>query len=177
MQIVVRSKTSFSFSESYEYHFYHFFNKNIAMGLEPERLLLCLEILMLPHIIYTKKRIFRYYTGFSFFLFIWISTLEKDQERLIRHERIHYRQQTELLFVFHWLLYGLFYLISRIKGQRHYIAYRYNPFEIEAYQHDTDASYLNRRRHYAWTKSFGVFIKNLNRKPDNRIPVRKEIRF
>lgn len=132
---------------------------------------------MLPRIIYTKNRIFRYYTGFSFFIFIWISNLETDQERLIRHERIHFRQQVELLFVFHWLLYGLFYLISRLKGHRHYIAYRYNPFEIEAYQHDRDALYLSRRNPYAWTKSLKTFILYLNRKKDYDIPENKEITF
>jgi hypothetical protein len=132
---------------------------------------------MFPRIIYTKNRIFKYYTGFSFFLFIWISTLEKDQERLIRHEQIHFRQQIELLFIFHWLLYGFFYLISRLNGQRHYIAYRYNPFEIEAYQHDTDTCYLSRRSAFAWIKSVRPFLSTLNRKMDDQIPERKEITF
>lgn len=132
---------------------------------------------MFPWIIYTKSRIFRYYTGFSFFLFIWISVLEKDKERLIRHERIHFRQQLELLFVFHWLLYGLFYVISRLKGQRHYIAYRYNPFEIEAYQHDRDKQYLGRRKAYAWMKTLRLFRETLTKNMQDQIPEKKEITF
>jgi hypothetical protein len=132
---------------------------------------------MLPRIVYTKNRIFKYYTGFSFFIFIWISSLEKDQPRLLRHEKIHFRQQIELLFIIHWLLYGLFYLISRLNGQRHYIAYRYNPFEIEAYQHDADVDYLNRRRAFAWTKSMAPFIRSLRNKTNNDIPDKKEISF
>jgi hypothetical protein len=114
---------------------------------------------MLPIVIRTKKRIFRYYTGFSFFVFIWISDLESDRARLIRHERIHFYQQLGLLFVFHWLLYCIFYLVLRIKGQRHYIAYRYNPFEQEAYENDDDPSYAGRRRLFQWVKYYKKFIQ------------------
>lgn len=108
--------------------------------------------LMLPIVIRTRKKIFRHYTGFSFFLFIWISDLESQRERLIRHERIHFFQQLELLFIFHWLLYAYFYIISRLKGHEHYIAYRYNPFELEAYGNDSDESYLRSRKAFAWTR-------------------------
>jgi hypothetical protein len=132
---------------------------------------------MLPFIFYTKKRIFRNYTGFSFFIFIWISKLEKNQQRLILHEKIHFRQQLELLFIFHWLMYGTFYLISRLKGQRHYIAYRFNPFEIEAYQHDSDEHYLSRRKPFAWIRSIRPFMETLNQNIDEQIPKKKEISF
>jgi hypothetical protein len=78
--------------------------------------------------------------------------LEKDQSRLIRHEKIHFKQQVELLFVGHWILYGVFYLASRYKRHRHYIAYRYNPFEIEAYENDIQQDYLKKRTPFAWLK-------------------------
>jgi hypothetical protein len=130
---------------------------------------------MLPRIIFTKQRIFRYYTGFSFFVFIWISKLENDQERLIRHERIHFYQQIELLFVFHWLLYGLFYLVSRLKGKGHYIAYRYNPFELEAYKHDNEPDYLNRRSAFAWSRYLKDYFQTLIKDMRAGIPKEKEI--
>jgi hypothetical protein len=132
---------------------------------------------MLPILFKTRKRIFRHYTGFSFFVFIWISALETDPARLIRHEKIHFLQQLELFFVFHWLLYGLFYLISRIKRQGHYIAYRYNPFEVEAYTHDTDVNYLMRRRPYAWTRYLRDFLRTLNTNMSGQVPKHKEIRW
>ena len=132
---------------------------------------------MLPIVIFTKKRIFKYYTGFSFFLFIWISRLEQNSERLIRHETIHFYQQVELLFVFHWLLYGLFYTISRIKGQRHYIGYRYNPFEIEAYDNDTNKEYLKTRRPYAWLSHVKVFRDTLSKDMTNKLPKDKYINW
>lgn len=105
---------------------------------------------MLPLKIYTRKRIFNYYTGLSFFIFIWISKLTKDETRLVRHEKIHFLQQVEMLFIFHWLLYAFFYIVSRAKGHGHYIAYRYNPFEIEAYDNEHDANYLKTRGYFAW---------------------------
>jgi hypothetical protein len=105
---------------------------------------------MLPVKIYTRKRIFNYYTGLSFFVFIWICKLAKDEVQLVRHEKIHFLQQVEMLFVFHWLFYGLFYLISRAKGHGHYIAYRYNPFEMEAYANEHDTEYLKKRKTFAW---------------------------
>jgi hypothetical protein len=105
---------------------------------------------MLPLKIYTRKKIFNYYTGLSFFIFIWISRLTKDEVKLVRHEKIHFLQQLEMLFVFHWLFYGTFYLISRAKGHGHFHAYRYNPFEVEAYDNEHHVSYLKTRRPYAW---------------------------
>jgi hypothetical protein len=132
---------------------------------------------MFPIIIFTEKRIFKYYTGFSFFIFIWISRLEKNAERLIRHESIHFYQQLELLFVFHWLLYGLFYAISRLKGQRHYICYRYNPFEIEAYDNDHSEHYLRSRRAYSWVKYLKPFWETQSRDMKSHLPKDKYINY
>ncbi len=125
--------------------------------------------LVLPKVILVRRKIFRHYTGFSFFVFIWISELVKERKRLIHHETIHYHQQIELLFIFHWLLYALFYVISRIAGRGHYIAYRYNPFEIEAYRHDGEFDYLSKRRLYAWTNYLPAYYKILRGKlrPDD----------
>lgn len=130
---------------------------------------------MLPIVIYTRKKIFRYYTGFSFFIFIWVSRLEKNESRLIRHEKIHFYQQLELLFVFHWLLYGLFYVISRYKGHEHYIAYRYNPFELEAYHHDDESLYLAQRKLFAWRRFLKAFSETLHKNKGELPPKPAEI--
>jgi hypothetical protein len=130
---------------------------------------------MLPIIIYTRKLLFRQYTGFSFFIFIWISRLEKDAARLIRHEKIHFWQQVELLFVFHWLLYGMFYIVSRCYGHHHYIAYRYNPFEMEAYDHDNNIVYLASRKPYAWLSRLNKYGKLLREDHSKSIPKGKKI--
>ena len=69
-----------------------------------------------------------------------------------RHETIHYRQQLELLFVGHWLLYGLFWLKNVIKHRDGRKAYHEIPFEKEAYANEMDENYLDNRELYAWKK-------------------------
>lgn len=100
------------------------------------------------------------YAGFSFFVFLFFA--EKNPSRvLINHERIHFFQQVELLFIFHWILYVLFYLyhLARISGragiklkQRHDIAYRAIPFEKEAYHNEKNLTYLADRPWFAWIR-------------------------
>jgi hypothetical protein len=118
---------------------------------------------MFPIKIYTRKKIFNYYTGLSFFIFIWICKLTKDEVKLVRHEKIHFLQQIELLFVFHWMLYAYFYLVARYKGHSHYVAYRYNPFEIEAYNNEHDITYLRTRKFFSWVSCVGEYQKSLQR--------------
>ena len=130
---------------------------------------------MLPYKIYTRKKIFNYYTGLSFFIFIWITREPNDQKQLIHHEKIHFWQQVEMLFVFHWLFYGVFYLLGRMTGQCHYIAYRYNPFEIEAYTYDGDEDYLTKRRAFAWIGFVREFFRTMAKDHSKNIPEGKKI--
>ena len=116
---------------------------------------------MLPFKIYTRKRIFNYYTGLSFFIFIWVSRVTKDEVKLVRHEKIHFLQQLEMLFIFHWLLYAFFYVLARAKGHGHYVSYRHNPFELEAYEHEGDDAYLKTRKLFAWIRYIGEFYEAL----------------
>jgi hypothetical protein len=130
---------------------------------------------MLPYKIYTRKKIFNYYTGLSFFIFIWISRLEKDETRLVRHEKIHFWQQVEMLFVFHWLIYGFFYLVARAKGHGHYVAYRYNPFELEAFTHEYNVEYLEQRKPFAWLQFIKEYTDALGQHHLNSVPQDKRI--
>lgn len=117
---------------------------------------------MLPVKIYTRKRIFNYYTGLSFFIFIWISKLSTDEVKLVRHEKIHFLQQVEMLFIFHWFFYAIFYLVARSKGHGHWVAYRYNPFEIEAYDNEHNTEYLRTRSPFAWRRYMTPFFTRIN---------------
>lgn len=132
---------------------------------------------MLPFKIYTRKRIFNYYTGLSFFIFIWISKLTKDEVQLVRHEKIHFWQQVEMVFVFHWLLYGFFYLAARSKGYSHYIAYRYNPFELEAYDNESNTTYLKKRRPFAWIGYVSKHYKYMSKEIAASLPKYREITY
>lgn len=80
---------------------------------------------------------------------------EKDQ-RLINHEKIHLRQQLELLVLLFYLWYLLEYLVGRIKGQGHYQSYRNISFEREAYTHEADNTYLQQRPAFAFFRREGI---------------------
>lgn len=130
---------------------------------------------MLPYRIYTRRKIFNYYTGLSFFIFIWIMRQPHDQRQLVRHEKIHFWQQVEMLFVFHWLLYALFYLLGRVSGQCHYVAYRYNPFELEAFTHDREEDYLSRRKPFAWVRYVRESLSSMREDHSRNVPADKRI--
>lgn len=132
---------------------------------------------MLPYKIYTNKKIFNYYTGLSFFIFVWISRLDDDEPTLVRHETIHFWQQVEMLFIFHWIFYGVFYLVARAKGHCHYIAYRYNPFELEAFSNETDKDYLKKRKPLAWIGYVRHYVNSLPQDLTATVPKEKFINW
>ena len=86
-----------------------------------------------------------------FFIILREESMRSDKA-LINHERIHFRQQVELLFIFHWILYGGFYIYHLIRLQGHEAAYHRIPFEREAYEFEGDLSYLRRRKLFSWLK-------------------------
>jgi hypothetical protein len=94
------------------------------------------------------KAILRGYSGISLMgLMIFKSEPSKED---LNHEKIHFIQQLELLFVFFFLLYGVFYLRNRIRGDSHWVAYKLTPFEFEAFCNQGDLNYLKNRKMYAW---------------------------
>ena len=68
------------------------------------------------------------------------------------HERIHLRQQIELMVVFFYVLYIIFWLYGLVKYRSAKVAYRLIPFEKEAYSNEEDMLYLRERRFWRWTK-------------------------
>lgn len=69
-----------------------------------------------------------------------------------RHETIHFHQQIELLVIPFYLLYGAFWLRGKLKGASGAEAYMLNPFEVEAYSHEMEEDYLEKRELYSWRK-------------------------
>ena len=68
----------------------------------------------------------------------------------INHEKIHIRQQAELLLVFFVLWYYISYFGRRVRGFSPSQAYMMSRFEKEAYANMYDLRYLNRRRPFAF---------------------------
>ena len=78
----------------------------------------------------------------------------KGSQVIINHEKVHFRQQQELLIIFFYPLYFFHYLINLFKYRNHYQAYLKICFEREAYSNELDFEYLKHRKPYAWLKYF-----------------------
>ena len=63
---------------------------------------------------------------------LWVFCKGQMSNLTKNHEFVHYRQQVELLFVFQWILYGLFYTFNLIKYRNKFKAYWNVPFERSA---------------------------------------------
>jgi hypothetical protein len=107
---------------------------------------------VIPVEIAVPHKLFGNYEGFSFFIFIFYWQHTSDKQTILNHERIHFWQQVELLFIVHWLLYTIFYIAGRLNSKNHEEAYRSIPFEREAYAFEKNHQYLSERKAFAWKK-------------------------
>ncbi|WP_458627658.1 hypothetical protein [Winogradskyella sp. PC D3.3] len=86
------------------------------------------------------------YVGLTVFPFVFFKTKDlKTNAILVNHERIHLRQQLELLIIPFFILYGLEFLIRLIQYRTWNIAYRNISFEREAYAKEGEFNYLKLR--------------------------------
>ncbi|MDE5811754.1 MAG: hypothetical protein K2H61_05550 [Muribaculaceae bacterium] len=83
---------------------------------------------------------------------IWVRDPRWISNQVINHERIHTRQQLELLFIPFYLLYLLEWLIRLLIYRNSYRAYRNLSMEREAYANQANFAYLSSRRPYAWLR-------------------------
>ena len=75
-----------------------------------------------------------------------------EDEVFMNHERIHLRQQLELLVVLFYLWYGIEFFVRWIQMGNRKAAYHRISFEREAYGNEKDLHYLKKR-------SFWQFLK------------------
>ena len=93
------------------------------------------------------------YVGLCLWPFIFLRNVSLlNDKTLINHERIHFRQQVELLVVLFYLLYLLEWIVKSAYFLDFYQGYRNISFEREAYQHEKDLSYLEDRRPYQFLR-------------------------
>ncbi|MBL0342603.1 MAG: hypothetical protein IPP71_17925 [Bacteroidetes bacterium] len=89
--------------------------------------------------------------GIALFPFIFLKHKSDFKDViLINHEKIHIRQQLELFVIPFYLIYGIHYLYNLIQQFSHESAYRNILFEKEAYDHENDLSYLNKRKLFSF---------------------------
>ena len=73
-----------------------------------------------------------------------------ENEYILNHEKIHLKQQAELLLIGFYALYVMWWAWGRLRGLSGAEAYMAIPFEREAYDNDTDPTYPISRKSYAW---------------------------
>ena len=83
-------------------------------------------------------------------LWPWIIFRDEPDDVTVNHERIHIRQQAELLIIPFYVLYAGFWLFNKAKGQTNSEAYRNIPFEKEAYDNEGNWNYLLNRKWFSW---------------------------
>lgn len=95
------------------------------------------------------------FRGLTLYPFVFLKDKsDKENVVLLNHERIHIRQQIELLVVPFYIWYSLEYLVRLIQCKDRNLAYRNISFEREAYQNEKNLYYVKQR-------SFWRFINYL----------------
>lgn len=97
-------------------------------------------------LIVAKYLIPKGYRGMAVFPFVLMKyDLDKTNAVFVNHEKIHLRQQLELLIIPFFVWYFLEYLIRLIQYKNGALAYRNISFEREAYIKERDLNYLKNR--------------------------------
>jgi hypothetical protein len=76
----------------------------------------------------------------------------KSDPIFINHERIHLKQQLEMLVLPFFVWYGIEYLFRLVQYRNRYDAYRNISFEREAYQKEADLDYLQGKKLWSFLK-------------------------
>jgi len=99
------------------------------------------------------KFLHKNYAALSVWPFIFVKHIAYKQDKiLINHERIHLRQQIELLWFPFFIWYILEFLIKWVHYRNWNKAYRNISFEKEAYQNETNKHYLQHRKLWSFWK-------------------------
>jgi len=112
------------------------------------------KIIVFPYILT------RSFVAVTIFPFIILKRKEyKDDFVLINHEKIHLKQQIELLWLPFFIWFFIEYLFRLIQYKNFYLAYKNISFEREAYEKEHHVDYLATRPHYAFIKYLKLSYK------------------
>ena len=108
-------------------------------------------------IIVIKYLIPKGYRGLTVFPFVFIKyAFDSENKVLLNHEKIHIRQQMELLVLPFFLWYFVEYAVRLLQHKNANLAYRNISFEREAYDNELDLDYLKTRRFFGFFKYLQV---------------------
>jgi hypothetical protein len=100
-------------------------------------------------VIVAKYLIPKGYRGLTLFPFVFIKyRFDSENKVLINHEKIHIRQQLELLVLPFFVWYFVEYAVRLLQYKNANLAYRNISFEREAYANELDLEYLEKRRFF-----------------------------
>lgn len=106
-----------------------------------------------PYIVVCPWLLAKGYCAVALYPFVLLKQAHlRHDQRLMLHERIHLRQQLELLIFPFYVVYLLHYLLLLWRFRNHWQAYRHICFEREAYAHEHNTAYLTQRPFWAWRK-------------------------
>ncbi|OYU66318.1 MAG: hypothetical protein CFE22_09895 [Cytophagaceae bacterium BCCC1] len=89
-------------------------------------------------------------TGIALWPFILLKH-KSPSKTIINHEKIHLRQQLEMLILPFYAWYLSEWLLLLIKYKNMDVAYRNISFEKEAYENESNHHYLSNRRFWSFT--------------------------
>lgn len=106
-------------------------------------------------ILISKYLVPRGYTGLTIFPFVFLKHKSfKGDGVMVNHEKIHLRQQLELLILPFYILYTFEFLVRLIQNRNWYVAYKNLSFEREAYFNEANMNYLKQRRFWYFLKYY-----------------------
>ena len=95
----------------------------------------------------------RGYRGLTFFPFVFLTNREEALDKVfINHEKIHLRQQIELLVLPFYVWYGIEFLMWLFILKDIKQAYKRISFEREAYKNEKDLNFLKSRSFWSFLK-------------------------
>jgi hypothetical protein len=93
------------------------------------------------------------FRGLTAYPFVFLKyRADKENSVFINHERIHLRQQLELLILPFFVFYFLEYLFRLLKYNNKNRAYHNISFEREAYTNESNLEYLKKRSVFSFWK-------------------------
>jgi len=97
-------------------------------------------------VIVSKYLIPKGFYGFAVYPFVLIKyRISKKDLVLLNHEKIHLRQQLELLILPFFIWYLLEFFVRYFQLRNWKLAYKNISFERESYQNETNTAYLEKR--------------------------------
>lgn len=93
------------------------------------------------------------FRGLTVFPFVFVKyAWDKKNVIFVNHERIHLRQQLELLVIPFFIWYVLEFLVRLVQYKNWNLAYRNISFEKEAYANEKEIDYLKTRSPLSFSK-------------------------